>query len=82
MSGVDSHNPARARAFWSQDNTGRDTCIAIALDGDPDGAVWDAVRRARNFVIEREHDEHRYKGRFIRGWSEDDGFFWTESPDA
>lgn len=41
----------------------------------------DALRRARSFVVERQHEEHRYKGRLVRGWSEDDGYFYAESPD-
>ncbi len=70
-----------ARGFWTQDGSGNDTCIAITYTTDEATAVWDALRRARSIVMEREHNEDRYKGRFVRGWSEDDGYFYAESPD-
>lgn len=70
-----------AREFLTQDSQGRDMLVAITVVGADAGVVWQALRQARSFVIEREHEEHRYKGRFVRGWSEEDGFFYAESPD-
>lgn len=70
-----------AREFWTHDSNGNETCIAITYVGADAGVVWTAIKEARSFVIEREHQEHRYKGRFVRGWSEDDGYFYAESPD-
>lgn len=69
------------REFWTQDGNGRDMLIGITFNAEEAQTVWDAAKRARSFVIEREHQEHRYKGRFVRGWSEDDGYFYAESPD-
>lgn len=72
---------AEARGFWTHDAQGNDYCVAITLTADDALVVWDALRRARSIVIEREHHEGQYKGRFVRGWSEDDGYFYAESPD-
>lgn len=73
--------PSVARGFWTQDANGNDCCVAITLVGADAGVVWDALKRARSIVMEREHSDDRYKGRFVRGWSEDDGYFYAESPD-
>lgn len=70
-----------ARGFWTHDANGNEFCVALTYTDAEAVVVWDALRRGRNLVIEREHDEHRYKGRFVRGWSEDDGYFYSESPD-
>lgn len=71
-----------AREFWTHGENGRDTPIGITFTAADAATFWDAARRARTIVIERTHEEHRYKGRFIRGWSEDDGYFYAESPDV
>lgn len=59
-----------AREFWSQDDLGRDYCVAITYDREDALVVWDALRRARAYVEEREHHDERYKGRFIRSYEE------------
>lgn len=71
-----------AREFWTHNGNGRDTPIGVTFTAHDAMVFWDAARRARSIVIEREHEEHRSKGRFVRGWSEDDGFFYAESPDV
>lgn len=69
------------RGFWTQDDHGRDVLVAITYSDIEAESVWDSMRRARAIVIERVNEEHRYKGRLLRGWSEEDGFFYAESPD-
>lgn len=69
------------REFWSQDANGYDLLVAITYTSDEAMVVWDSLRRARTLVIERQHESDRYKGRFLRGWSEDDGFFHASSLD-
>jgi hypothetical protein len=63
------------REFWTQDNNGRDTVVAITYTADDAAVVWDAIKRARAYVEEREHRE-TYRGRFIRSWDEQDGVLW------
>jgi hypothetical protein len=71
-----------SREFWSQDDNGRDFCLAIAFTDEEAMAVWDSLRRARAYVEERTHDEGIYKGRFLRSWSEDEGTLWREDLEA
>lgn len=73
---------SEARAFWSQDDPGRDFCVAITYSDEEALVVWDALRRARAYVEERTHEDGYYKGRFLRSWSEEDGFLWPADLEA
>jgi len=64
-----------AREFWSQDDLGRDYLVAITYTAEEALIVWDALRRARSYVEERTHTEY-YRGKFIRSWSEDEGYLY------
>lgn len=63
--------PTTEREFWGEDGNGRSTPLAITRTPEDALTVWDALIRARAYVEERTHEEHRYKGRFIRSYFEE-----------
>lgn len=61
-----------AREFWGENDNGRSMLLAVTYTDEEAMAVWDALRRARAYVEERTHEEHRSKGRFIRSYFEEE----------
>lgn len=61
-----------AREFWGENEYGRSMLLAITYTPEDASVVWDALIRARSYVEERTHEEHRYKGRFIRSYFEEE----------
>jgi hypothetical protein len=70
------------REFWTQDADGRDVLVAVTFGTREAEYVWYALKRARAYIEERTNEPHRYKGRFLRSWSEDEGYLYPEDLEA